>query len=65
MKVNPGLAGWVGVAAVVAAADGYALRAKKPTLSDEFHDHYAIGLFLLAGTAAHLLAHRRNLFSRP
>lgn len=57
--LNPGEIGWLGIAAVVALADGYALARRKTTMSDEFADHMGWGVFLMAGTAAHLLAHRR------
>lgn len=57
--MTPGAAGWIAVGVVVAAADGYALAKHLPTMSDEFNRHIGWGLFLLGGTVAHLLAHRR------
>ena len=55
--LTPGRIGWFGVIAVVGLADGYALARKQRTMSDDFADHRGWGVFILAGTAAHLLAH--------
>ena len=58
--MNPGLVGWLAVGVVVAVADGVALAKQKPTMSDVFHRNQALGIFILGGTAAHLLAHRER-----
>lgn len=61
---TPGRLGWLGVALVVAVADGYALARRQRTMSDDFADHRGWGVFVLAGTAAHLLAHHTPERSR-
>lgn len=57
--MTAGQAGWLGVAAVVVIADGVAVLTHTPTMSDEFARRIGWGVVLLAGTAAHLLCHRR------
>lgn len=59
MKLNPGLIGWAGIAAVVALADGIAITRNHPTMSDEFHDHFGVAIILASGVFAHLIFHRR------
>jgi hypothetical protein len=58
--MNPGRWGWLGVAAVVAIFDGYALARKKTTMSDEFANRRGWGVFIAGGTFAHLVLHHRR-----
>jgi hypothetical protein len=55
--LSPGILGWLGVVLMVAAADGVAMRRGGRTMSDEFARHRGWGVFIAAGTMAHLAMH--------
>lgn len=56
--MSPGMWGWVGVAAVVAAADGAAFYLDRRSMSDEAAVHPG-SIAVVVGVAVHLILHNR------
>lgn len=60
VKANPGVVGWIAVAASVIAADAYAKYTRRPTMSDEFHRNFGWSVVVAAGVFVHLVVHGRS-----